>query len=83
MAMKENLDYIKAYGVSNKSGNLLYKELKNGQYLTAAIIANNIDIYILNELYDDCEEINKPAEILSFNVNDSIKVARFKELIIL
>ena len=81
--MKENLDYIKAYGVSNKSGNLLYKELKNGQYLTAAITANNIDIYILNELYEDSEEINKPIEISSFNINDLNKVAHFKELIIM
>ena len=81
--MRETLDYMVGYGVSKNSGELLYKKLKNGQYLTAYITNNNIDIYLLNELYEEHDSITQPAEILSFTINDKQKKAKFRELITL
>lgn len=48
--MQDSLDYIIAYGISNKSGELLYKKLNNGQYLIASVTINNIDIYMLKRI---------------------------------
>lgn len=79
--MQDSLDYIIAYGISNKSGELLYKKLNNGQYLIASVTINNIDIYMLKELYECRESITKPAEILSFTLKDKQKTTRLKELI--
>lgn len=75
------IDYLKAYGVEQKNGDLLYKRLPSGRYIVSWQIYNNIDVFLCRWVPDSHEELDESCvidQILSFDNNKEEKAAKFR-----
>ena len=82
----ENLSfkYLIDYGISNKIGDLYYKQLENGTYVVLWKSCRDIDVFLckcLPQSHEEIDSTNIIKKILSFDCNDIEKVERFKNSI--
>ncbi|RHR72428.1 hypothetical protein DWW69_16155 [Bacteroides sp. AF16-49] len=78
------INYIKAYGVEQESGDLLYRKLFNGNYMVVWQTYNNIDIFLCKWLPNSHEDIDESCiidKIRSFDNENETKVAKFKQML--
>ena len=78
------INYIKAYGVEQESGDLLYRKLFNGNYMVVWQTYNNIDIFLCKWLPHSPEGIDESCileKIRSFDNANETKVAKFKQML--
>lgn len=77
-----SLEYLIAYGICESLGDLLYKQLANGNYIVAWKSCQDVDVFLCKCLPRSSEEIgstNIIRKISSFDSKNSEKVKEFRE----
>lgn len=77
--------YLIDHGISNKIGDLYYKQLINGAYVVLWVSCRDIDVHLCKWLPDNHEDINDSNtlwKISGFNSNNAEKVKEFKSNIL-
>lgn len=80
--LKTSLEYLIAYGICESLGDLLYKQLANGNYVVAWKSCQDVDVFLCKCLPKSSEEIgstNIIRKISSFDSKNSEKVKEFRK----
>lgn len=75
------LEYLKAHGIEQRHGDVLYKRLPNRNFIVSWQSCNDIDIFLCKWLPASHEEITDKCiidKIYSFDNTKEEKVAKFK-----
>lgn len=75
------VNYLRAYGLEHREGDLLYKRLPGGNYILFWQSSNDIDVFLCRWLPDSHKQLDESCiidEILSFDSTKDEKVAKFK-----
>ena len=78
------INYLKAYGVEQKTGDLFYKRLPSGNYVMYWQSNNDIDVYLCRWLPSSHEDLDDSCiidKILSFDDTNADKVTKFKQIL--
>lgn len=75
------INYLKAYGIEQERGDLLYKRLPSGRYIVSCQSCNDIDVFLCRWVPDSHEKLDESCvinQILSFDNTKEEKAAKFR-----
>lgn len=78
------INYLKAYGIEQEKGDLLYKRLPSGRYIVSWQTCNNIDVFLCKWVPDYHGELDESCvidKILSFDSANEVDVSKLKQML--